>query len=87
MLEDAAGGHYRKLVIADGRIVGAILLGHGNDVAAVRTAITRGFDVSAHLDALRAGRWDVLAELSGDQPLVPAAAGMKPRNSGAGGGV
>ena len=37
---------YRKLVIADGRIVGAILLGPGNDVAAVRTAITRGFDVS-----------------------------------------
>ena len=58
-------GRYRKLVIADGRIVGAILLGHGNDVAAVRTAITRGFDVTAQLDALRAGRWDVLAELSG----------------------
>ena len=72
MLEDAAGGHYRKLVIADGRIAGAILLGHGNDVAAVRTAITRGFDVThQHLDTLRAGRWDVLAELSGDQPLVP----------------
>ena len=33
-------------MIADGRIVGAILLGPGNDVAAVRTAITRGFDVS-----------------------------------------
>ena len=46
VLEDAAGGHYRKLVIAEGKIAGAILLGHGNDAAAVRTAITRGFDVS-----------------------------------------
>ena len=60
VLEDAAG-RYRKLVIADGRIVGAILLGHGNDVAAVRTAITRGFEVTHQLAALRPGRWDVLA--------------------------
>ncbi len=74
VLEDAAGGHYRKLVISEGKIAGAILLGHGNDAAVVRTAITRGSDVSTHLDALRAGRWDVLAQLSGDEPLVPAAA-------------
>ena len=33
----------------------------------MRTAITRGFDVSTHLDTLREGRWDVLAKLSGDQ--------------------
>ena len=74
VLEDAAGGHYRKLVIAEGKIAGAILLGHGNDAAAVRTAITRGFDVSTHLDTLRAGRWESWPQLSGDQPLVPAAA-------------
>ena len=43
-LEDASG-RYRKLVVADGRIVGAILLGFSKEVAAVRTAITRGFDV------------------------------------------
>ena len=73
VFEDPAAGRYRKLVIADGRIAGAILLGHGNDVAAVRTAITRSFDVSGRLDALRAGRWDVLTQLSGNQPLVPAA--------------
>ena len=65
-------GRYRKLVISGGRIVGAILLGHGNDVAAVRTAITRGFDVSNELDALRAGRWDVLAQLGAGAPLTPA---------------
>jgi nitrite reductase (NADH) large subunit len=73
-LEDAAGG-YRKLVVSDdGRIAGAILLGPGNDVAAVRTAITRGFDVGPLLPALRAGRWEGLAKLGGDAPLVPAAA-------------
>ena len=66
------GTRYRKLVISEGRVVGAILLGYTQEVAAVRTAITRGFDVSAHLDALRAGRWDVLAGMSGDRPLVPA---------------
>jgi nitrite reductase (NADH) large subunit len=56
-LEDASG-RYRKLVVADGRIVGAILLGYSKEVAAVRTAITRGSDVSRQLDALRAGQWD-----------------------------
>ena len=38
-------GGYRKLVIADDRIVGAILLGPGNDVAGIRTAITQGREV------------------------------------------
>jgi nitrite reductase (NADH) large subunit len=71
-LEDGSGAKYRKLVIADGRIVGAILLGYTREVAPVRTAIMRGFDVTAHLGALRAGRWDVLTGLSGDRPLVPA---------------
>ena len=71
-LEDPAGTRYRKLVISDGRIAGAILLGYTQEVAPVRTAITRGFDVRAQMDALRAGRWDVLTGLSGDRPLVPA---------------
>ena len=66
-------GRYRKLLISDGRIVGAILLGPGNDVAAVRTAITRAFDVSSELSRLRQGRLDGLTKLSGGT-LVPAAA-------------
>jgi NAD(P)H-nitrite reductase large subunit len=70
-LEDASG-RYRKLVVADGRIVGAILLGFSKEVAAVRTAITRGFDVTHQLPALREGRWDVLTGLSGEIPLAPA---------------
>ena len=86
MLEDAAGGHYRKLVIADGSIVGAILLGHGNDVAAVRTAITRGFDVSdaprhaARGPLGRARRSSAATSRSSPPP-------RRRRNSRAGGGV
>lgn len=34
-------GSSRKLLVADDRIVGAILLGPGDDVASVRAAITR----------------------------------------------
>ena len=67
------GGRYRTLVIEDGRIVGAILLGHSAEVAAVRTAIDRGFPVGGVMDALRAGRWTALAELSGERPLLAGA--------------
>ena len=72
--EDAAAGRYRKLLVADGKLVGAILLGPGNDVAAVRTAITRAFDVTSELPRLRQGRLDGLAKLSQGSALVPAAA-------------
>ena len=67
------GGKYRKLVIEDGRIVGAILLGYSAEVAAVRTAINRGFHVGGVMDALRAGRWSELAALSGERPLLAGA--------------
>ena len=67
------GGKYRKLVIEDGRIVGAILLGYSAEVAAVRTAINRGFHVAGVMDSLRAGRWNALAALSDKQPLLAGA--------------
>ena len=73
-LEDEAAQKYRKLVIGeDGRIVGAILLGYSTEASPVRTAIARGWDVRPRLDDLRAGRWDVLAGMSGEQPLLAAA--------------
>jgi nitrite reductase (NADH) large subunit len=73
-LEDEASQRYRKLVIdEDGRIVGAILLGYSREVSPVRTAIARGWDVRGRIDDLRAGRWDVLADMSGEQPLLAAA--------------
>ena len=72
-LEDDGGRRYRKLVISGGRISGAILLGHTQDVTLVRTAINERLDVSARLDALRAGRWDVLGSLTRGVSLAPAA--------------
>ena len=45
-------------------IVGAILLGYGREVTPVRAAITKGADVTPHLDALRGGNWGVLESLA-----------------------
>ena len=59
-LEDPAEQRYRKLVIAGGAIVGAILLGYPRDVAAVTAAIKERRDVTRHIEALQAGNWDVL---------------------------
>ena len=73
VLEDEAAGRYRKLVIADGKIAGAILLGSGVDASPVVTAVKRGYDVRGLMGDLRAGRWDALGGLSGTHPLVPAA--------------
>lgn len=73
-LEEDDGRRYRKLVIADGRVVGAILLGFSQDVSAIRTAVSRQLDVTSRLEELRTGRWEVLGELTGDEPLLPAAA-------------
>lgn len=72
-LEDGSGQRYRKLVISEGRIVGAILLGYSAEASPVATAVKRGFVVEGLLPALRAGDWGRLADLSGDRPLVPVA--------------
>jgi nitrite reductase (NADH) large subunit len=66
-------GRYRKLLISEGRIVGAILLGYSQEVALVRTAINARLDVSRRLDALRAGRWEVLDAVTRGVPLAAAA--------------
>jgi NADPH-dependent 2,4-dienoyl-CoA reductase/sulfur reductase-like enzyme/ferredoxin len=73
-LEEDEGQRYRKLVISDDRIVGAILLGYSQEVSPTRTAITRELDVSSAREDLRAGDWEVLDELAGDEALLPAAA-------------
>ncbi|MGH2524135.1 MAG: hypothetical protein ACRDH2_16635 [Anaerolineales bacterium] len=64
-LEDLDEHRYRKLVIAEGRIVGAILLGHPLEAPAVTAAIKAGLDVSDCLDARRAGQWEVLRDKMG----------------------
>ncbi|MCB8982535.1 MAG: FAD-dependent oxidoreductase [Ardenticatenaceae bacterium] len=63
VLEDSATQRYRKLVIANGRIVGAILLGYAKESTAVTAAIKQGWDVTAIMPALLTGDWDVLREL------------------------
>ncbi|HEX5621573.1 MAG TPA: FAD-dependent oxidoreductase [Solirubrobacteraceae bacterium] len=74
------GGRYRKLVIEDGRIVGAILLGYSSqDVAAVRTAINRGLDVGGVMDALHAGRWNVLEAEARSAAPRPRSTSAPPR--------
>lgn len=49
---DGAQGLYRKLVLKDGRIVGAILLGDKARVGPVTQLINRSVDVSAHVERL-----------------------------------
>ena len=49
---DPTRGVYQKLVLHDGRIVGAILLGARERVAAVSRLIREGTDVSAYTDRL-----------------------------------
>jgi NAD(P)H-nitrite reductase large subunit len=70
VLEDTAESRYRKLVVADGRIVGAILLGYAVEAPAVVRAVKDGQDVSSALDRLRAGDWSLFR----DEPQAPAAA-------------
>lgn len=62
VLEDPPNQRYRKLVIADGKIVGAILLGYAREATAVTAAIKQAWDVTDMLPALLAGRWEVLGQ-------------------------
>ncbi len=61
-LEDSEEHSYRKLVIADGRIVGAILIARQQDAPHVTAAVKEAPDVSALVPALERGEWEVLAE-------------------------
>jgi nitrite reductase (NADH) large subunit len=59
-LVDDQAARYRKIIINEGRAVGAILIGHSRDIPAVQSAIEEARDVSAVLDELYAGEWSVL---------------------------
>ncbi len=52
---------YKKLVIRENRVVGAILLGDRSDLAAVSQLISRGIDVSAVADRLLEPDFDLAA--------------------------
>jgi nitrite reductase (NADH) large subunit len=69
-LEDVAESRYRKLVVSDGRVVGAILLGYAVEAPAVVRAVKEGTDVTPSLDQLRAGDWSLFL----DEVQAPAEA-------------
>lgn len=60
---DRAAGRYRKLVLRDGRIVGAILLNDEERVRPVTQLIERDIDVSAHARRLLDDDFDLKALL------------------------
>ena len=60
-LEESGENRYRKLLIAGGKIVGAILFGYPLDAPHVTQAIKEERDVTPHLEALQNGDWQVLA--------------------------
>ncbi|MEA3340511.1 MAG: oxidoreductase C-terminal domain-containing protein, partial [Chloroflexota bacterium] len=56
---DLAAGHYRKFVLRDGHIVGAILLNDKERVRPIAQLIERGVDVSAHAERLLDNDFDL----------------------------
>jgi NADPH-dependent 2,4-dienoyl-CoA reductase/sulfur reductase-like enzyme/ferredoxin len=66
-IEDEEDASYRKLLVADGAVAGAVLIGHPRLLPVVQAAIEDGRDVSGDLDALRRGDWSVL-----DTPVAVA---------------
>lgn len=65
---DTRRGLYRKLVLKEGRVVGAILLGDKARVALVTQLITQGVDVSVHAERVLDDDFDLKSLLSGDPP-------------------
>lgn len=65
--EDAKTRRYAKLVLANGRIAGAIMMGFPNESALVAGALKRGTDVRGKTDALRRGEWRVLDQAAGER--------------------
>lgn len=66
--EDPDAHRYRKLVISAGHLVGAILIGYSREAPVVSRAVKAHMPVMELMDALRAGRLEVL------DGKVPAAA-------------
>jgi NAD(P)H-nitrite reductase large subunit len=54
---------YRKLVLDEGRLAGAIVLGDPELFDDVTAGVEQGIDLSADLDALEQGKWQALSRL------------------------
>jgi nitrite reductase (NADH) large subunit len=61
--EDVSEHRYRKLVLRDGILRGAILIGWPDLIEPVSKGIKAGRDASPVLDSLRAGDWGGLMRL------------------------
>jgi nitrite reductase (NADH) large subunit len=55
---------YRKLILEDGRLTGAIILGSPELFDDVTTAVEGRLDLGSHLDALEHGKWQALSSLA-----------------------
>ena len=62
IVEDTSQRSYRKLVLADGRVVGAVILGHHADnLAAATSAVRQGLVLDeAARASVQAGDWSAL---------------------------
>ncbi len=63
-LADADAGTYKKLVLRDGKLVGAIVLGERQDVRTLDQLMARGIDLSAHVDRLLDPEFDLASLLA-----------------------
>jgi NAD(P)H-nitrite reductase large subunit len=61
---------YRKLVLENGRLAGAIILGNPELFDDVTKAVELGLDVGADLDALEQGKWQALSRAVEDETLA-----------------
>jgi nitrite reductase (NADH) large subunit len=61
---------YRKLVLEDGRLTGAIILGSPELFDDVTRAVERRVDLGSELDALEHGKWQALSRLAEDETLA-----------------
>lgn len=57
--KDESAGRYEKLVLKDGRIIGAIILGNKDKVRPITELINRGTDISSYKEALLEDQFDL----------------------------
>lgn len=62
VIEEVEQHRYRRLVVSDSQLTGAILIGHPTLEPVVTSAVSEGRNVREAMDALRAGDWSVLEE-------------------------
>ncbi|MEZ4660861.1 MAG: FAD-dependent oxidoreductase [Caldilineaceae bacterium] len=55
--EEAVTHRYRKLVVNNGKVVGAILMGYPEEAPGVAAVAKQKLDIARHLPALQAGDW------------------------------